>query len=102
MDPEVDVLLLERLREITGHRPCDFRRTASQVLASSSEDAATYVVLTKSMGVNRSLTTEFRILRRDGAVRWVGHLCRPIRSMRASLAWCRSNRDIDLTTPRSP
>jgi PAS domain S-box-containing protein len=71
--------------EMTGYRPSEFLQDASLIdRIIHPEDWAGYRArhIPSHLSGDRFLKTapeiEFRIVRKDGEVRWIGHLCRPV------------------------
>jgi len=83
--------------KMTGHTAAAFERDPSLLRRIvHPDDAALYANHRHGMMVNKpDGDFEFRIIRADGAIRWVGHVCQPVHDDQGKFLGTRgSNRDI--------
>jgi len=84
-------------RRITGHPPEDFAQDADLLMrVIHPEDRAAFDRHRREVHRSRSPgETRFRIVRPDGAARWIGHVCQPIFDESGAFLGIRgTNRDI--------
>ena len=83
---------------ITGYSPAEFEADPDLLLkVIHPDDRAVYLAHRGTLPRQgcASDSTEFRIVRRDGAVRWIGHSCLPVYAENGNYLGIRaSNRDI--------
>ncbi len=98
-DPDGKLLYVSPSAErITGHRADEFYSNPGlldQIIHPDDKNIWVEHMRNRLHGSNEVRELEFRIINREGEIRWIQHLCRPVFDPQGkSLGWRVSNRDI--------